>query len=146
MGFVEPLAGTVVGLDTTPLIYFIEKHEVYHPVVRPFFVALAAGKFTVVTSTITLVETLVHPIRTDHPEIAQRYREILLRAPQVTTYDVSPDIAQKAAEIRAIYQVRTPDAIQLATAFLGGATHFLTNDRALRKYTEIQILVVADLA
>ena len=57
-----------------------------------------------------------------------------------------PHIAPKAAEIRAIHQVRTPDAIQLATAFLGGATHFLTNDRALRKYTEIQILVVADLA
>lgn len=60
--------------------------------------------------------------------------------------DVSPDIAQKAAEIRANYNVRTPDAIQLATALQGGATFFLTNDLPLRKFPEIKVVVVDDLA
>lgn len=146
MGVLEELAGTAVGLDTTPLIYFIEKNPTYHPLVRPFFVALAEGQFTVVTSTITLVETLVQPIRTNHHEIAQRYREILLNTTGLTTYDISPDIAQKAAQIRANHNIRTPDAIQLATALQGGATFFLTNDLALRKFPEIKVIVVDDLA
>ncbi len=146
MGVIEDLRGHVVGLDTTPLIYFIEKNATYHPLVRPFFVALSSGQFTVVTSTITLVETLVHPIRNHHPELARRYREILLNTPRLTTFDVSPDIAQKAAEIRANYQIRTPDAIQLAAAWHGGATYFLTNDRNLKKFPQMNVIVVDDLA
>lgn len=99
-----------------------------------------------VTSTITLVETLVHPIRHNYHEIARRYREILLNTSHLTTFDVSPDIAQKAAEIRANYQLRTPDAIQLAAALQGGATFFLTNDHGLQKFPEINVIVVDDLA
>jgi hypothetical protein len=66
MGFLADMQGAVIGLDTAPLIYFIEKHATYHPLLRPFFVALADGKYTVATSTVTLVETLVHPIRAAH--------------------------------------------------------------------------------
>ncbi|MCP4428393.1 MAG: type II toxin-antitoxin system VapC family toxin [Chloroflexi bacterium] len=146
MGFLADIQDAVVGLDTAPLIYFIEKHSICHPLVRPFFVALAEGQFTVVTSTITIVETLVHPIRTSRLELAQRYREILLNAPHIMTYDVSPDIAQKAAEIRANHNIRTPDAIQLATAVYAGASFFLTNDRALQKFSSLNVIVVDDIA
>ncbi len=146
MGFLADIQGSVVGLDTAPLIYFIEKHATYHPLLRPFFVTLADGNCSVVTSTITLVETLVHPIRTNHMELAQRYQEILLNAPHIMTYDISPVIAQKAAEIRANYGIRTPDAIQLATAVNAGATFFLTNDHALQKYPHLTVILVDDLA
>ncbi|HFE67018.1 MAG TPA: type II toxin-antitoxin system VapC family toxin [Chloroflexi bacterium] len=145
MGLLTDMQGKIVGLDTAPLIYFIEKHKVYHPLLRPFFAALADGDFIVATSTITLVETLVHPIRTDHRELAQRYQEILLNAPHIIMYDLSPDIAQKAAEIRAEYSIHTPDAIQLATAVHAGAAFFLTNDRALLKFSPLKVLVVDDL-
>lgn len=146
MGVLDDFSGSIVGLDTTPLIYFIEKNATYHPLVRPFFVAMAARKFSVVTSTITLVETLVHPIRNNHHELAGRYREILLNTANLTTYDLTPDIAQKAAEIRANYQIRTPDAIQLAAALQANASFFLTNDLNLKKFAEIKVIVVADLA
>lgn len=146
MGVLDDFRGSIVGLDTTPLIYFIEKNATYHPLVRPFFVAMAGRKFSVVTSTITLVETLVHPIRNNHHELAGRYREILLNTTNLTTYDLTPDIAQKAAVIRANYQIRTPDAIQLAAALLGNATFFLTNDLNLKKFAEIKVIVVEDLA
>ncbi len=145
MGFLDDVQGQVVGLDTAPLIYFIEKHSTYHPRLRPFFVALAEGQFTVATSTITIVETLVQPIRADKVDLALRYQEILLNAPRVAAYDLSPEIAKKAAEIRASYQFRTPDAIQLATAVHAGAAFFLTNDRALQKFSELKVILVEDL-
>ena len=122
MGVLDDFKDATVGLDTAPLIYFIEKNPTHHPRVRPFFTALDAGQFSAITTTITLVETLVHPLRNNHHELAKRYRELLLRSAHLTMYEVSPDIAQKAAEIRAKYQIRTPDAIQLVAALQGRAT------------------------
>lgn len=70
MGFLDDIQGQIVALDTAPLIYFIEQHPTYHPVVRPLLAALAMGEFTAVTSTITLLETLVHPLRTKQLALA----------------------------------------------------------------------------
>ena len=61
MGWLDALQGQVVGVDTAPLISFIERHPLYRPKVRPFFQTLADGEFQMVTPTITLLEVLVHP-------------------------------------------------------------------------------------
>jgi hypothetical protein len=37
MGWITSLLGTTVGLDTAPLIYYIEKNPKYLPVLAPFF-------------------------------------------------------------------------------------------------------------
>ena len=63
MEWVAALRGKVVGLDTTPLIYFIEENPAYLPTVHPFFEAVDRGEFAVVTSMMTLLEVLVHPFR-----------------------------------------------------------------------------------
>ncbi|MFQ5420240.1 MAG: type II toxin-antitoxin system VapC family toxin [Anaerolineae bacterium] len=145
MGVLDQLEGSIVGLDTAPLIYFIERHPTFHAVVKPFFVALTEEKFSIVTSTVTLVETLTHPLRLKKPDLAQRYQEILLNAENLTTLAVSPASAIKAAEIRADYNLRTPDAIQLATAVIANAAFFLTNDRTLQKFPDVQVIVLDDL-
>ncbi len=43
MGWVEDLRGKTVGLDTAPLIYYIEDHPIYAELLAPFFAAVAAG-------------------------------------------------------------------------------------------------------
>jgi hypothetical protein len=53
--WIDALEGKVVGLDTTPLIYLIEEHPVYLPLVRPFFEAADRGRLSFVTSVVTLV-------------------------------------------------------------------------------------------
>jgi hypothetical protein len=58
MEWIADLLGQVVGLDTAPLIYFIEEHPTYLSTVDPFFEALAASQVQAVTSTVTLVEVL----------------------------------------------------------------------------------------
>ncbi len=63
MEWIETLRGTVVGLDTAPLIYFIEENPTYLPIVGRFFEAVDRGEFRVVTSVLTLTEVLVHPLR-----------------------------------------------------------------------------------
>lgn len=145
MEWVTALQGRVVGLDTTPLIYFIEENPTYLETIRPFFVAMDRGEFRVVTSTVTLLEVLVHPFRRGEKELAQQYRDILLGAEGLITISLSQDIAEVAARLRASHNIRTPDAIQMATALRAGASHFLTNDVRLPSLPELKVLVLDEL-
>ena len=145
MEWLTALNGTIVGLDTAPLIYFIERHPTYLPLLLAFFEAVAQGDIQVVTSTLTLSEVLVHPYRDGNQSLADRYLHILLNARNLRTVPLSPAIAAETARIRAIYQLKTPDAVQLATAKEAGATAFLTNDAALAAIPELRLIVLEHL-
>jgi predicted nucleic acid-binding protein len=137
--WINDLSGKTVGLDTAPLIYFIEENSTYIEAVRLFFEAMDRGNFIVVTSSITLLEVLVHPLRNNNKELASEYRDILLNSKLITS-DVSSAIAEQAAQLRASYNLRTPDAIQVGAALNAGASHFFTNDVRLPEIPSIQIL------
>lgn len=148
MEWLIQLQGQVVGLDTAPLIYFIEQNEAYLQRVRAFFQAMSQGEFQVVTSTLTLTEVLVHPLRLGNVELAEHYRNILLDQENLITIPVSVEIAVAASQLRATHNLRTPDAIQIATAMEGGAQFFLTNDARLTVISNIsnlEILVLETL-
>ena len=145
MGWVDDLHDRVVGVDTAPLIYFIEENADYIDAVRPFFEALDRGDLRVVTSTITLLEVLIHPLRQGNRELAQQYEDILLNTDGLSTISLSPEIAEIAAQLRAQHNLRTPDAVQIATAISAGATYFLTNDSTLPDLPDLKMLVLDNL-
>lgn len=144
MEWIKNLNGKVVGLDTAPLIYFMEEHPLYIDTIRHFFEAMDKGDFLVVTSTITLLEVLVHPLRNNDSNLAAEYKDILLRS-NLVMMDTTGDIAERAAELRAFHTIRTPDALQIATAIQAEASFFLTNDIKLPKIEGIDILTLDDL-
>lgn len=145
MGWVESLYDHTVALDTAPLIAFIAKEKPYVEIVHPLFQAIDQGKIRGVTSIITVVEVLVHPLREDDAELAARYKEILLRAKHLTTYPLDERIALQAAALRASLNLRTPDAIQIATALIGNADTLITNDKRLRVPAQLTRIVLDDL-
>ena len=145
MEWIDSLRGSVVGLDTTPLIYFIEENPAYSKVVDPFFEAVANGEITVITSVVALLEALVHPIRNADSKLAQKYRDILLDSEGLTTVILDQDIAEEAARLRAFHNIRTPDSIQMATAIIGKASFFLTNDIRLPSLPNLKTLLLDDL-
>lgn len=73
------------------------------------------------------------------------YRTILLQAAHITIVPVSEDIAEEAAQLRARHGLRTPDAIQMATAIRSGAASFLTNDARLPKIAPLKMVVLNQL-
>jgi len=133
------LQGKIIGLDTAPLIYFIEQNEAYLELVRAFFQAISRSEFQVVTSTLTLTEVLVHPLRFGDIELAEQYRDIVLDQENLTTLPVSVEIAEVAAQLRATQNLSTPDAIQIATSVQGGAIFFLTNDARLAAVQDLKV-------
>jgi len=132
----------MVGIDTAPLIYYIEAHPSYLPLVDPFFDAVARGLIQVVTSTITLAEVLTLPLRQGDHALAARYKQQLLSTQGLSMLSVSAEIAEEAARLRAASSLRTPDAIQIATSLIMGAAAFLTNDGRLSAVTDLQVLVL----
>lgn len=145
MEWIEALRGSTVGLDTGPLIYYIEEHPTFLTKVRPFFEAAERNEFRIVTSFITLIEVLVHPLRVGRPELAEDYRNILLQSPVLTAIPIDEEISEEAARLRARHNLRTPDAIQLATAIHSGASWFLTSDTDLARVPGISVLVLQQL-
>jgi predicted nucleic acid-binding protein len=145
MEWIGLLRGKVVGLDTTPIIYFIERNPPYVDMIRSFIQAMDRGEFSVVTSMVTLLETLVVPLRQRNVDLANQYRTVLLRNKSLKTIPLSLAIAEEAAELRAFHNIRTPDAIQMATAINEKASFFLTNDKKFPSTSKIKVLVLDDL-
>jgi len=145
MEWIEALQGQLIALDTAPLIYFIEEHPTYLPILNPFFEKLDKGSIRIVTSVITLSEVLVKPLRDGDTQLAQQYREILHNVEGLTLVEISVDIAEKVAQLRSQYSLRTPDAIQIATALQSGATALLTNDVRWPVLPNLQMLVLDKL-
>lgn len=138
------LKGKVVFFDTTPLIYFMEKNPRYSEVVKPVIELLDSGLAQGLTSTITLLEVLVLPLREGNKKLAEKYKAILLSSNGLETCEISNAISEKAATLRARYGIKTPDSIQLATAIVRKADYFLTNDLDLKRVKEIKIAVLED--
>lgn len=106
--------------------------------------AIDRGDLTVVTSTVTLLEVLVHPLRTNDKDLAVEYRDILLNS-KIMTLEISNEISEQAAQLRATHNIRTPDAIQISAAIKAGASHFLTNDIRIPEIPSISVLSLNSL-
>ncbi len=59
--------------------------------------------------------------------------------------NIDPGIAERGAELRAKYGIRTPDALQVASAIENQATIFISNDNKLKKIKEIEIAALKEM-
>lgn len=142
---IKDFASKVVYLDTAPLIYFIEGHSAYHSILSDLFDFNDKGGFSFVTSAVTLLEVLVKPLRDGKTTIAKQYRDILTNAQGIDIIDITSSIAEKAALLRAKYNFRTPDAIQLTASIEVSADFFLTNDNRLKLIGEMEVVTIPEL-
>jgi predicted nucleic acid-binding protein len=135
----------LVFLDTAPVIYFVEKNPDFSEKVQSIFSKLDERTLTAVVSPITLAECLVLPYKIPNPDIAQIFSELLVNSENVLFYPIDEVTADKAAELRAHYNITLTDAFQLSIAIQAKCDAFLTNDADLKRVTEIPIIVLADL-
>jgi predicted nucleic acid-binding protein len=137
---------TRIGLDTAPIIYYVEKQSDYFPLSLALFERIGRGSLRGYSSVITLTEVLVHPRRTGNDTVVRAYEALLLDSERFSLLSINAAIADTAATLRARHNLRTPDALQIATALAAGCEVFVTNDRALRRVTELRVVTLDDLA
>lgn len=133
-----------VLLDSAPVIYHVEGNAAYQPLTDWVFGQLQAGQFEAATSPITLAECLVQPYRQGNAALFQQFVNAITAG--VRTHFAGMDAcAEKAADLRARYNLSLPDAFQVAAALAAGCDAFVTNDQAFKRVTELTILVLDDL-
>ncbi len=133
-----------VGLDSNLLIYFIEGATAYQKHASRIFESIEAGKNEGVCSTLTLLEVLVQPYRKQNEELINQFYGLLTTYPNLDWVDMTAEIADTGARLRAQYNLKTPDSILLATALRSGATGFIGNDAQFKKVDELDVLVFDD--
>ncbi len=128
-----------IALDTSVFIYHLEANPSYEDLAGEVFAWLERSPHSAVASTIAMTELLVHPYRAANEPLVNRYFGLLSQFPNPEW--VAPDLAMAdtAARLRAQHRLRTPDALQAATAIHRGAHALLTNDPALARVTELDV-------
>lgn len=128
-----------IAFDTSFFIPFLEDVSSKGNRYTRILTLIEKKSITLVTSTVTLLEILVHPYRRKNMEAVNRYYGYLTRQTMLELLPLTSEIADRAAELRARYGYKTPDAIQIASALIGGATLILTQDKSFRKQKEIEV-------
>jgi predicted nucleic acid-binding protein len=133
-----------VCLDTSVFIYFIERHPSYSDICASIFRNIEEDRIEATTSTLTLTEILVQPYKLKKDDLVYKFYSLFTTYPHLKWTPLTLDISDLAARLRAEYNLKTPDAIQMASALSTGSTGFICNDRAFRRVKNIECLILSD--
>ena len=116
-------------------MYVLEDHPRLAPRFRSIFDRHATGDIAFAVTTIA--EVLTGPLNAGAEALAKRYRAAL-ESWQVV--DLTADIAESAARLRASLKLKLPDAVQAASAIAINADALVTHDRDFSKLTALKVV------
>jgi len=93
------------------------------------------------TSRLALLECRAKPIRDGNLTLLAQF-DALFSAHRMTLLEVTPRVIERATDLRARYNFKTPDALHAATALEGSVSLFLTGDAGFRRCTELPVEVL----
>jgi predicted nucleic acid-binding protein len=131
-----------IAIDTNVFIYALEANPRYAELADHIFSWLEQGGHSGVTSTITMTELLVQPYRAGDEQRVDEFYGLLATYPNLDWIAPDLEIADMAARIRAMHGLRTPDALQAATAVRSHVTGLVTNDPVFERVDLFETLVL----
>lgn len=138
-----PFGGSVY-VDANAIIYSVERVEPYRGLLAPMWEEAKAGRFTLASSELVALETLIRPLRDGNTRLETLFRSILA-AEEMDLIPATLTTWTDAARIRAATGLATPDALHAATALGAGCALFVTNDTDFRRVHGLPIVVLDDL-
>jgi predicted nucleic acid-binding protein len=88
-------------------------------------------------TTITIAEVLTGPIQAGNDELARRYR-VILESWRVV--ELTADVAEATARLRASLRLKLPDAVQVASALAINAAALVTHDRDFSRVRSLRVI------
>lgn len=120
-----------VFLDSCALIYWLEGREPWRAKVVATLRALheqADSNAELCISRLAVLECLVKPLRDDDQRAEAAYRHFFA-GDDLRIVELKPQVVEHATHLRATYHLRTPDALQAASALsVDDDIVFVTND------------------
>jgi uncharacterized protein len=127
--------------DTNLFIYLFENSPQFGAQVDSLRRSMMQRGDQLVTSTLTLGEILVKPLKEANTKLVAEYRRVIPSVAVVLPFD--QEAALVYAMLRSDKAIRAPDALQLACAASFGVDLFVTNDTRLhsKRIPGIQFIV-----
>lgn len=97
--------------------------------------------FRLTITELTRLECLVLPTRQNDSRLLSYYEQIFA-SPITDMVALDRKVFQLATELRAVYRLKTPDALHLAAAISAGCDELWTNDDRLAAVAEGRIKVI----
>ncbi len=119
----------ILFLDANILIWRFEGLSPFHIAARAALDALwkAHPDASLAVSRLSWLECRIKPLRDGDRVLLARYEEVF--AGGIKVVELSAEVVDQAAELRARHNLKTPDALQAASALcLGGPLTFITGD------------------
>jgi predicted nucleic acid-binding protein len=136
----EPL----YGVDSMLFVYHFEGNEEFGPAPGRLLREAEEGRCRLVASIVTVLEVLVVPKRHRKESLCRRYRDLFESFPNLSVLPVGPEVVEIASDLRAAHNLRTPDALHIATAIHAGADAFISGDRRLPNVQEVRVMRLQD--
>jgi uncharacterized protein len=131
----------VIYLDANVVIRLVEGDAATRAPLAARLAASLGVPRSLVTSRLTRLECRSKPLRAGDLATLTQF-EAFFTGVELVLVDVSAAVVERATDLRAKYNLKTPDALHYATAVEVGATVFLTGDRTLSRCSEVAIEVL----
>ena len=131
-----------VYLDSAAAIYLVENIAPWGATVQAF---LRKPGAVPQASALTRMECRVLPLREGRAELLADY-DAFFASLDGGLLGLNAAVFEKATDLRARLNLRTPDALHVAVAIVCGCDAFLTNDQTLQRCTEIRVETLAPAA
>ena len=132
-----------VFFDTALFIYYLEDDGVFYEKAEKIFTDNRNADL--VTSTVTVGEYLTGAFKNSDEQNASDFKNTV-KDYGIEVVPISWDIAEEAARIRARFKgFKMMDSLQLATAKVSGCDLFVSNDKQLKQYGDVEVLVVDEI-
>lgn len=131
--------GQIIAIDSVIFIYVWNKQPEFFKQAKRILELVSNGQANGVFSQIGLIELLTGPKRLGKKGLALLYKERVVNFPNLKISHLNDNVVEIASDLRAKYNLRTPDAIHIASAIDAKADKFITNDKSLKKVKEIKI-------
>ena len=138
-----PAAGPIY-LDAAAFIYSVERIEPYRTLLDPVWRQARGGQYTVMSSELVVLETLVKPLRDGNRVLEGLFRS-LLDSNEVRLVPATRSLWEQAAAIRAATRLKTPASLHAAAAIHAECNLFITNDSDFRRVQDLPVAVLKDL-
>jgi predicted nucleic acid-binding protein len=130
----------ILFLDACTIIYLLETQSPFHEQVLNRIQQYYDQKIAV--SSLSLLECCIKPTRENDLILLNRY-EKFFEASDVQIIELRIPVIRTATQLRAKYNLPTPDALQIASAMcLTEEILFVTADKRLQKITEVAFLLL----
>nr|VFK40011.1 MAG: Predicted nucleic acid-binding protein, contains PIN domain [Candidatus Kentron sp. SD]VFK45163.1 MAG: Predicted nucleic acid-binding protein, contains PIN domain [Candidatus Kentron sp. SD]VFK79358.1 MAG: Predicted nucleic acid-binding protein, contains PIN domain [Candidatus Kentron sp. SD] len=134
----------IILLDSCIWIYFFEDHPRYAGPIATLLTQWIERGAILLSSELSLLEIKTLPLRLGKKAVVAEYQLYLNNFPGLLLVPVERAILNRAANLRARYRLKTPDAIILATGLERGATRAFTNDRGWKSIEGMEVVRLSD--